>query len=600
MSPETIPAMFARQAASRQRKTLFLVKRGGAYQRVAWQEAAADVRALSAFLLGQRVSPGDRVVILSENRLEWGVADLAIQAIGAWSVPFYPSLTAGDVRVICADCQPVVGVASNADQANKLLEASRDVPSLRLILLVDGPAPRPEAQLVAWSEALARGRELEAASLEELARRMNRIQPDDAATLIYTSGTTGEPKGVMLSHRNFLSNVEACLKVIPVRDADVHLSFLPLSHVFERMAGWYLMLSVGACVAYAESMDTIPQNMLEVRPTVMLGVPRFFEKLYARIQEGVRQAPPLKRRLAEWAFRIGAMVTSRATAGQPLPPMLALRRLVADRLVFKKLKARLGGRLRFFVSGSAPLSKDIGEFFSSAGVIILEGYGLTETSPVIAVNHLPIPRFGSVGQAVDEVEIRIADDGEILTRGPHVMLGYYKKPEATAAAIVDGWLYTGDIGYLDADGYLFITDRKKDLIKTAGGKFVAPQKLENLFVTDPHISQAFVYGDKRPYCVALIVPNLDQLRRYTQEQEIAAPSLQELVRHPRVREFYWNLVQAKQQGLASFEQVKRIALLDQEFSQAAGELTPTLKAKRNIIAQRYESLLQSLYESPTP
>jgi long-chain acyl-CoA synthetase len=340
--------------------------------------------------------------------------------------------------------------------------------------------------------------------------------------------------------------------------------------------------------------------MLEVRPTVMLGVPRFFEKLYARIQESLRQAPPLKRRLAEWALRVGQSDASRLAAGQPLPLKLALQRLMADRLVFKKFKSRLGGQLRFFVSGSAPLSREIGEFFYSLQVAILEGYGLTETSPVISVNPLPVPRFGSVGKVVPGVEVRIADDGEIFTRGPNVMQGYYKKPEATAAAISDGWFHTGDIGHIDREGYLFITDRKKDLIKTAGGKFVAPQKLENLFVTDPYISQAFVYGDKRPYCVALIVPNVDQLRRYTQEQEIVGRSLQELVRDQRVLDFYWSRVEAKQGRLASFEQVKRIALLDQEFSQAAGELTPTLKTKRNIIAQRYNQLLHDLYDAPSP
>ena len=306
--------------------------------------------------------------------------------------------------------------------------------------------------------------------------------------------------------------------------------------------------------------------------------------------------PPAKRRVIEWALGVGQAAASRRLSGLGVPLPLTVQRWAAGWLVFRKLHARLGGRLRFFVSGSAPLSTEIGEFFYSLGITILEGYGLTETSPVIAANRLPVPRFGSVGQPVPGVEVQIAEDGEIFTRGPHVMQGYYRKPEATAAAIVDGWLHTGDIGRLDEGGYLYITDRKKDLIKTAGGKFVAPQKLENLFVTDPQISQAFVYGDRRPYCVALIVPNMDALRRYAQLQEIPAGSAQELVRNPRVVEFYWGLVQARQQGLAGFEQVKKIALLDQEFSQGAGELTPTLKVKRAIIAQRYGAILDALYE----
>lgn len=593
---ETVPALFARQAAALGQKPLFLVKRDGVFQPISWEQAAEAVRAFSLFLLQERASPGDRVLILSENRPEWGIADLAIQSIGAWTVPIYPSLTAEALRAICADCQPVAAVASTPDQIAKLLGPVGELPSIRSVVALDA-GHRPHPLVMTWPAALARGREAGRELHELLERRRSQIRPDETATLIYTSGTTGEPKGVMLSHRNFLSNVAACLKTIPIRGTDLHLSFLPLSHVFERMAGWYLMLSVGASVAYAESLDTVAQGMLEVRPTTMLGMPRFFEKLYARIQEGLRQGPPAKRWVIEWALKVGRAVTSCRTGGQHVPISLRAKRWAADRLVFRKLHEKLGGRLRFFVSGSAPLSKELGEFFYSVGVTILEGYGLTETSPVISVNRLPIPRFGSVGQPVPGVEVRIADDGEILTRGPHVMQGYYKKPEATAAAIVEGWFHTGDIGHLDEQGHLYITDRKKDLIKTAGGKFIAPQKLENLFVTDPHISQAFVYGDRRPYCVALIVPNMDALRRHAQLQEIPAGSVQELVRDPRIAGFYWGLVQAKQQDLAGFEQVKKIALLDQEFSQAAGELTPTLKARRDIIAKRYGTVLDALYET---
>ncbi|MBI4342095.1 MAG: long-chain fatty acid--CoA ligase [Candidatus Omnitrophica bacterium] len=593
---ETIPALFARQARSLAGRTLFLVKREGAYQPITWQQAAEDVTALRTFLLGQQVNPGDRVILFSENRPEWGVADLAIQSVGAWTVPIYPTLTEPDLRTICRDCRPVACVASTSDQATLLVEIGRTLPSIRTIIVIQ-PTQQHHAHVVAWAEALAQGRELEPKLHDFTEHRMAQLQPDDTATLIYTSGTTGEPKGVMLSHRNFLSNVQASLEVIPITGRDRHLSFLPLCHVFERMAGWYLLLSVGGSIAYAENMDTIPQNMLEVHPTIMLGVPRFFEKLYARIQDSLQQAPPLKRRLAAWALGVGRTRMARQLDGRPLSPVLALQHLLARLLVLRKFHARLGGRLRFFVSGSAPLSRDIAEFFYSAGVTILEGYGLTETSPVIAVNRLPVPRFGSVGQPLPGVEVKIAEDGEILTRGPHIMQGYYQKPEATAAVLEGGWLHTGDIGHLDPAGCLVITDRKKDLIKTAGGKFVAPQKLENLFVSDPHISQAFVFGDKRPYCVALIVPQAERLRRYAGEQGIPGHGLHELVHEPRIIEFYWNLVQDKQRHLAGFEQVKKITLLDQEFSQAAGELTPTLKAKRSIIAQRYAGVLDRLYSS---
>ena len=592
--PETIPALFARQAASRADRTLFLVKRNGAYQPVTWQQAADDVAALRNFLLSQEVRPGDRVVLFSENRPEWGIADLAIQGVGAWTVPLYPTLTASDLRSICRDCQPVICVASTPEQLRCVAEVQREVSSIRTLIALPS-ASAPAAPVVAWDAALGQGRELEPRVRETAAQRLAQLRPDATATLIYTSGTTGEPKGVMLSHANFLSNVEASAKVIPVSETDVHLSFLPLSHVFERMAGWYLMMRAGASVAYAENMDAIPQNMAEVRPTIMLGVPRFFEKLHTRIQEGLQHASPVKQRLIAWALRVGRTRLARLSDGQPVSPLISLQHALAQILVLKTLHAKLGGRLRFFVSGSAPLSRPIAEFFFSAGLTILEGYGLTETSPVIAVNRLPVPRFGTVGLPIPGVEVKIAEDGEILTRGPHVMQGYYHKPEATAEVLKDGWLHTGDIGHLDAKGCLVITDRKKDLIKTAGGKFVAPQKLEMLFVSNPQISQAFVFGDTRPYCVALIVPNAEQLRRYAESHHIAGRELSALVQDPKIRAWYWQLVQEKQGDLPGFEQVKKIALLDHEFSQAAGELTPTLKAKRAVVAQHYADLLDRLY-----
>ncbi|MBI4341393.1 MAG: long-chain fatty acid--CoA ligase [Candidatus Omnitrophica bacterium] len=594
---ETIPSRFFRQAEHLAQKPLFLAKRGGAYQAITWREAQEQVQDLSTFLMQHQINVGDRILILSENRPEWAIADVAIQSAGAWSVPLYPSLTAEEILGICRDCQPVGGVVSTIDQAKKLVQVARQVPSLQFLLVMEEGAGASAIQIT-WREALAQGRQLRPKLESLLTHRREQLRAEETATLIYTSGTTGEPKGVMLSHRNFLSNVDACLEVIPISAADTHLSFLPLSHVFERMAGWYLMFTAGASVAYAENMETIPQNMAEVHPTVMLGVPRFFEKLSNKITDGIRQASPAKRRLAEWALRIGQASAALRLAGTPLPLPLRLKRAMADRLVFHTLKAKLGGRLRFFVSGGAPLSKSIGEFFYSLGVTIIEGYGLTETSPVIAANRLDCPRFGSVGPAIPGVEVWIAEDGEVLTRGPHIMQGYYNKPEATAAAIVDGWFHTGDIGHLDQDGWLHITDRKKDLIKTAGGKFVAPQKLEGLFVTDPAVSQAFVYGDKQPYCVALIVPNAEQLLRVARERQLSGTTAKELVNDPQVQQWYWERIQAKQQGLAGFEQVKKIALLDREFTQAGGELTPTLKAKRAIIAQRHEALLRGLYAQP--
>ena len=590
--------MFVEQAARYGAKPLFWFKRDGRYQPISWRDAAELVERLAAWLLAQGVQAGDRVVILSENRPEWGITDLAAQSIGAWTVPIYPSLPQPDVLVILKDAEPVACIASTAEQLEKLRQCAPSVPSIRHLVLIDG-AGKAGANEIGWAEALRAGSDALRQSAATLDARRRALQPNDTATIIYTSGTTGQPKGAMLSHHNFLSNADACLAVISITDADRHLSFLPLCHVFERMAGWYLMLRAGAEVAYAESMDTLPQNMPEIRPTVMLGVPRFFEKLYARIQEAITHAPANKQRLIHWALRAGERVSLAKQGRCRLNVMDRLMAGFADRLVLRKLRAKLGGRLRFFVSGSAPLSKTIAEFFHSVGVTILEGYGLTETSPVISVNRIERLRFGSVGIPLDGLEVRIAEDGEILTRGPHIMQGYFRKPAETAEALRDGWFHTGDIGDIDQDGFLHITDRKKDLIKTAGGKFVAPQKLENLFVTDPYVSQAFVYGDRERYCVALIVPNLVKLKEHAQAHQLPCASPAELVAQPAIRQFLWERIQARQHDLAGFEQVKAIALLEQEFTQAGGELTPIMQTKLALIAQRYKDLLATLYEQPT-
>jgi len=590
----TIPAMFYRQAERFGERPMMLIKGGGAYRPLSWRAVRDDVESLAGWLLQRGVAPGDRVAIFVENRPEWGIADLAAQSVGAWGVPIYPTLKAHDVGLILEDCRPAAAIASGADRLATLVSAAARLERPPAMIALDAPGV-DDRGVHAWPQALESGRRALEAVRPELERRRAALRPADTATLIYTSGTTGIPKGVMLSHRNFLSNAAASASVVPIGPEDVHLSFLPLSHVFERMAGWYLMMSVGARIAFAESMDTVPQNMAEVRPSVMLGVPRFFEKLYARVQERLGAMPARKRRLVEWALGVGRRHAEARFAGRRPGPGLALARAAADRLVFRTFRRRLGGRLRFFVSGSAPLSREIGEFFFWIGVTILEGYGLTETSPVIAVNRLERPRFGTVGPPLPGVEVRIAEDGEILTRGPHVMQGYYGRPADTAEVIRDGWLHTGDVGELNAEGVLRITDRKKDLIKTAGGKFVAPQRLENLFVMDPYVSQAFVYGDTRPFCVALIVPQAEALREHARAQGLPDGSLAELVSRPDIQAWYWERVQAAQRDLAGFEQVKKIALLDAEFSLDSGELTPTLKTKRRCVAERYQVLLDSLY-----
>lgn len=589
----TIPQLFFEQAEKLSDKALFLTKKSSTskYSPISWKNARRDVVLLAQYLISRGIDAGDRLLILSENRAEWAIADIAIQSTGAWSVPVYPSLKAVDIETIAQDCQPVLAFASNSQQVDKLLQVSEKVDSLKTIVVMDRERPN-HSSVCGWPEALMEGKAVNDRVKRNLKFNQSRIQPDNTATLIYTSGTTGIPKGVMLSHRNFLSNVEACLQVTPIGAKDTHLSFLPLCHVFERMAGWYLMLQAGATIAYAETMDSVGANMLEVKPTVMLGVPRFFEKLYDRIQEATKALPQKKRNLIKWAIDVNTAFLGSSHPGWGL----RIKRSLAAILVLNKLKAKLGGRLRFFVSGGAPLSSSIGEFFYKMGVTILEGYGLTETSPVIAVNRLERPKFGTVGPLLPNVKVKIADDGEILTQGPHIMQGYYNKEESTRRVIIDGWFHTGDIGEFDEDGCLKITDRKKDLIKTAGGKFIAPQKIEGIFALLPEVSQALVYGDKQPYCVALIIPD------FAKQNEIAdkcgAPKgldSEAFVACAEVQSYFWRLVEEAQANLPRFEQVKKIALLSSELTLDSGDLTPTLKMKRKAVAERYAPLLKSLY-----
>jgi long-chain acyl-CoA synthetase len=400
----------------------------------------------------------------------------------------------------------------------------------------------------------------------------------------------------MLTHGNILSNCEDVSAYVPMKDTFVALSFLPLSHVLERMAGYYAMIFHGATIAYAESIDKLVENMAEVRPHIMISVPRVYEKMYARIIEGVESGPASKKKIFYWAVDVGKRTMPYRLAGKALPIGLSIKYEIAKKLVFSKIKHILGGRLIFFVSGGAPLSKELGEFFYAADVAIVEGYGLTETSPVLTVNPYGKMKFGTAGKPIPNCEIKIAPDGEILARGPMVMKGYFKKPEATAEAIEkDGFFHTGDIGFLDNEGYLHITDRKKDLIVTAGGKNIAPQPIENLLKMNRYIEQVAMIGDKKPYCVALIVPKFDAIESYAKQNNITYHNRKELVEHPKIIELIQNAVDGINASLAKYETIKKIKILPNEFTQETGELTPTLKVKRRVIMEKYKDIIEELY-----
>ena len=572
---------------------LLRYKAGGSWKDISTDEFAATVRSLGLGLTALGIGNGDRVAILSENRPEWVTFDHALLNIGAVSVPIYPTLETDQVRYILENSGAKALVCSNGRQTAKVRPILGGLPDLAHLMVLDREAGMPP-QARPWGDLLREGERAHAADPSRFGRLRAAIGPGDLASILYTSGTTGDPKGVMLTHANFASNVNATLRIIPFSDADVCLSFLPLTHVFERMVE-FAYLSAGATIAYAESIEAVPQNIAEIRPTVMASVPRLFEKVHARVIESVRASSGVRRAIFAAAMAVGRRASRIYVNGHRPPAWVQAARPIFDHLVFAKLRARMGGRVRFFISGGAPLSPEISLFFHAAGIRVLEGYGLTETSPVIAVNTLDRTRIGTVGPVVPGVQVRIAGDGEILTRGPHVMKGYFRNEDATREVMEGEWFHTGDVGLIDADGFLKITDRKKEVLKTSGGKMVAPQPIENLLKSDRFISQAVLIGDRRRFISALVVPDPDWLESYARHKGIAYRDRSELLTHPRVLDLFRRRIEAKLAGRPSYETVKKFRLLPRELTQESGELTPTLKLKRRVIEEKYAGLIEEMY-----
>jgi long-chain acyl-CoA synthetase len=569
------------------------VKRDGAWAATSYAGLLEDVRTLSLGLGALGVRAGDRVAILSENRPEWAIADYACLAARVPDVPIYPTLPPHQIVYLLRDSGAVAIFVSSRAQREKIDAIRGDLPALRHVITLDADAAGEGT--IPFGDVQARGR---TATGQDAAWKAGAlaVTADDLATIIYTSGTTGEPKGVMLTHGNITSNVVAGLARLPLRDTDECLSFLPLSHIFERMAGHFCMMQSGAIINYATSMDTVAAEMGEVHPTVVLSHPRLYEKVYARVLDAAVSGSPVKKQIFFWAKRVGEQWVDYALAHRPIPGWLRLRYALGSKLVFAKLRERVGGRIRFFVSGGAPLSADIAKFFYAAGLPVLEGYGLTETSPVIAVNGLADLKLGTVGRPIDNVEVEIASDGEILTRGPHVMKGYFNKQDATAAAIdANGWLHTGDIGMLDAQGYLRITDRKKDIIVTAGGKNIAPQPIENQAKTSKFISNAVMLGDRRKFPIMLLVPNQGQLEAWADRKGLGGKPWTELLALPDVRDKMDRELKRVLRDLAHFEMPKKILLLPEDFSIESGDLTPTLKVRRRVVEKRFADEIDALY-----
>ncbi len=593
--PRTLTELMLQAVARRRDKVVLRYKRDKAWCDITGAEMLERVQSLALALYKNGVRPGERVAILAESCPDWSIADYAILACGAVTVPIYPTQAVDQVGYILQNCEAKILFISNQKQWRRVQSAidglKKDAP--RLIFFDEKTEGRETLQAFA-----AIGNDLAAAQPELFAELAAQAQPDDLATIIYTSGTTGEPKGVMLSHRNLVFDAVSSGEHLGPDINDVFLSFLPLSHVFERTV-LYLLMHNDVQICYARGIETVAEDMKEVHPTIVTGVPRLFEKIYATINKRAADASPMKQRIFQRAIKVGREVAVLKDARKPVPFALAMQHKVLDGLVFSKWREAVGGKIRFFVSGGAALPRDIGLIFSAAGITILQGYGLTETSPVVACNKPGSNRFGTIGQAIAGAKVKVASDGELLVQGDLVMRGYYKLPEATADMIKeypDGvWLHTGDIGEIDADGFIKITDRKKDLIKTSLGKYIAPQQIENMIRGIPLVEQVIVIGNQRKYPAALIVPNFEALKTYAESLALSLKDRLELTKHPRVVEFFKKKVDEVTKELAPHEKVKKIALLTQEFTIDGGELTPTLKIRRKHVEDKYCELIDSLY-----
>lgn len=589
---ETIAQMFLNTIKSFPKPDLMLYKEEGEYKSISTEDFGERVVGLSLGLRELGLKKGDKLILLSENCPEWVITDLANLCFGGITVPIYTSLMPEQIKFIINDSDAKAVVCSDLSLWEKVKSVKNELSKVETFIIMGDQAPEGTRLL---SEITEQGRKIHRKTPALFEKTAHDIKPEDTASIIYTSGTTGIPKGVLLTHSNFISNSSTTASIIKFTSKDTVLSFLPLSHVLERMVT-FTYLYKGCSIAYAESVETVAENLLEIRPHIMVSVPRVFEKIYAKIMDNVLEGSALKRKIFFWSVKIGKEYAQKKLDKEKISSWLAFRRNIADKLVFTKIVSRTGGRVRFFVSGGAPLSKDIAEFFYGMGLVVLEGYGLTESSPVISVNTFEHLKFGSVGRPIPGVEVKIAEDGEILAKGPNIMKGYYKREEETKEAIKQDWLYTGDIGYLDEDNFLFITDRKKDIIVTAGGKNIAPQIIENQLKTNPFISNVVVVGDRRRFVSALVAPNFEKLEEYAKASNIEYKSIKDLVENEKVINFMMSEIDRYSANLAPYERIKKIILLDRDFEIEKGELTPSLKVKRNIVEDKYRERIERLYQ----
>jgi len=599
MQFETLPAMYNELANKYgNSKAAIKYKLQGEYKSIKHDELREMVECFALGLMELGIRERDRVGIVSENRVKWIIADLGILSIGAVNVPIFPTLSWKQEGYIFGNCSATAVVVSNNFQLQKILEFKKDMPSLRHVIVMNNDFTTTDVSVKSMADVMQRGKELRTSEERKLLlrERMNRINTDDLATIIYTSGTTGDPKGVMLTHKNILSNIEGVFDAIPLSDKDTFLSFLPMCHSYERTTGYYSSLATGGTVALAESLETVAANLQEVKPTMMTTVPRLLEIVKKKIYANIENESAAKKKIFNFSIDVGRRYVRKNLNKEKIPLTLKVQHALADKLVFSKIRERFGGNLRMFVSGGAALSDDVCEFFLASGMTVIEGYGLTEASPVISANRLDNIEIGSIGKPFFNVEVKFLDDGELLVRGPNVMKGYWDDPVATNEAIdEEGWLYTGDIGKFTERGNLKITDRKKHILVSSGGKNIAPQPIENLLSQSPFIEQCILIGDKREYCTALITPDFDQLTKLANNFGIKFENVSELISNDKIIRTIKQDIDRLQKDLAKYERVRKFSLLSQPFTVENGDLSPKMSVKRFVVERKFAQLIESMY-----
>jgi long-chain acyl-CoA synthetase len=589
---ETLNQLLLNTLKSYPKDNFILYKKEGKYVPISTQEFGEKVKGFSLGLKALGFKPNDKLIILSENRPEWVMTDFATICLGGITVPVHTPLVPEQIKYIINNSDATVVVFSTQELWKKIEAVKHELKDVNSYITFSTDAPQG---VLTFEEIVESGKRMNQDDPGLFERMSLAVRPDDIATIIYTSGTTGIPKGVILTHSNLVSNCTTLTSIIKFSYEDTALSFCPLSHIMEKIAtlGY---LHKGTTIAYAESIDTLIENLSEVRPQIMVSVPRVFEKVYSKVMDNVLSSPPWKKKFFFWSLDIGKEYTRKRILKQPIPWSLRIKNGLAHKLVFSKITKITGGRIKFFVSGGAPLFKEIAELFFATGMVVLEAYGLTETSPVTTITTYETLKFGTVGKPIPGTEVKIAEDGEILVRGHNVMKGYYKMEKETEEVLKEGWLYTGDIGHLDQEGYLVVTDRKKDLIITTGGKNVAPQPIENILKRNPYITNAVILGDRRRFISALIVPEFEKIKEYAEDKNIRYEDTKDLIAKEEIIHFIFEQVEKSTSALAPYEKIKKIALLERDFDIDKEEITPTLKVRRNIVEEKYKNVIESLYK----